>query len=25
VVIESSDVVETYKSMFEMVWNSIKE
>lgn len=24
VVIESSDVVETYKSMFEMVWNSIK-
>jgi sugar-specific transcriptional regulator TrmB len=23
VVIESSDVVETYKSMFEMVWNSI--
>ncbi|EKE25355.1 MAG: Transcriptional regulator, TrmB [uncultured bacterium] len=23
VVIESSDVVDTYKSMFEMVWNSI--
>ncbi|HEX8974590.1 MAG TPA: helix-turn-helix domain-containing protein [Patescibacteria group bacterium] len=23
VVIESSDVVETYRSMFEMVWNSI--
>lgn len=23
VVIESSDVVETYKSMFEIVWNSI--
>ena len=24
VVIESSDVVETYRSMFEMVWNGIK-